>query len=1294
MATRRSARQAARRRSRRAHANQQKPLYRRTLRYEPLEDRRLLALVTVNTPLDIVDLDDGLTSLREAIFATNLVSGPDEITFDFGHDGPETILLTQGELRISDDLTITGPGAEFLTIDASGNDPTPDRKEGFGSRILNINDGNSAHLLDVVINGLVLTGGDIRGDGGAIVSNEHLTILYCTFSQNWTSGDGGAIYSERGNLTISGSTITANSGADHGGGVSHIGDFSIARTVTVIDSTINGNSTTRFDGGGINVENASVVIQGSIVSGNSACREGGGIYLRNRANFPSRLEITESTISGNTTESRGGGGISSSGINGNNLRLIASASVISGNSVGGWDGGGILSRYCDLTVSNSTITDNSAKLDGGGISARWGHVNVTSSTISGNSAQHDGGGVYGHYITVDDTTISGNSTVNGRGGGIFVGVDLTLSHSTVSDNSSGGDGGGIEGTPAFLKLVESIISGNTSKRNGGGINSSLITAIENSTISGNSASRSGGGIYSRGPLTLMHCIVEGNSAIHDGGGIAIFGTGGGTSITDTSIIGNSAALGGGIHSQDKGLTLTAVTMSGNSARGNGGGILILGPELLLINSTVSGNTAEGAGGGLYLLNRGSDVFSIDHSTIVANSATGFGGGIAVVGGGLQLNHSIVARNEATFGQDLTPLFGSAEVRFSLIGRNSQSELAEAPVGSPDANGNLVGGPVHGAIDPLLSPLAANGGPTMTHALLPGSPAINAGDLNAKAGEGGVPLYDQRGEPFGRVVNGRIDIGAFEYQEASDLNLLVDTLDDESDGDHGRGDLSLREAIELANLYPSDDTIRFDPGLTAAGPATILLTMGELRINDDVSVEGPGAEFLTIDASGNDPTPTINDGRGSRVFSIFRGETFIGGLTLTGGDVGDISGSGGAISSNPNVTIADCFIIDNSARGDGGAVYSRGRSLTVIRSIISGNSANGDGGGIRKESGTLVVEESTLSNNTTRVAGGGISAAYGAQFHVRKSHLRDNSAYSFGGALQITYGIGESTIEGSVITDNSAGDGGGIWNLRAKLAVMSSVISDNSTEGWGGGIHSYSDSDLTLISSLLSGNMASSGGAIATSNEGTRLKSLTLVDTTIINNYASFYGGGIFADRSNLTAIGTTISDNAANRIGGGIAFRDPGLPVTALSLTQCTISGNQSKQHGGGVYIYHHPDSQHTISHSTIAFNVSDADDSGSGSGGGLFIRRGSIDIDHSIIAGNLDRTEVGPDLTGSVGTTLVVTNSLIGTNTGSGLAEASAGSPDANGNIIGGPVHGVIDPQLGSLTDNGGPTPTHALLP
>ena len=197
---------------------------------------------------------------------------------------------------------------------------------------------------------------------------------------------------------------------------------------------------------------------------------------------------------------------------------------------------------------------------------------------------------------------------------------------------------------------------------------------------------------------------------------------------------------------------------------------------------------------------------------------------------------------------------------------------------------------------------------MTYALLPGSPAINAGDLNAVAGVGGVPMFDQRGTPFGRVVGGRIDIGAFEYQTRR-TSICSSIRSSTNRTGTTRAAISvLREAIELANASEYAgvvDTIRFDPALTSSGAATIRLTHGELAITDSVTIDGPGANLLTIDASGNDPTPDVNNGDGSRVFDVDDGDgvasidVAISGLRLAGGDV---AGRGGAIFSRENVSL--------------------------------------------------------------------------------------------------------------------------------------------------------------------------------------------------------------------------------------------------------------------------------------------------------------------------------------------------------------------------------------------------------
>jgi hypothetical protein len=155
---------------------------------------------------------------------------------------------------------------------------------------------------------------------------------------------------------------------------------------------------------------------------------------------------------------------------------------------------------------------------------------------------------------------------------------------------------------------------------------------------------------------------------------------------------------------------------------------------------------------------------LDHCTIAFNHANTIGGGIFFTGIDSTLNHTIVGKNSIQFGlgREIGGVIGGViNVRNSLIEYAFGSGLSPSPDGMPDANGHLIGGVTE--IDPMLAPLADYGGPTKTHALLPGSPAINMGDPDAVPGMNGVPLFDQRGEPFSRVHGGRIDMGALESQ---------------------------------------------------------------------------------------------------------------------------------------------------------------------------------------------------------------------------------------------------------------------------------------------------------------------------------------------------------------------------------------------------------------------------------------------------------------------------------------------------------------------------------------------------
>jgi predicted outer membrane repeat protein len=197
--------------------------------------------------------------------------------------------------------------------------------------------------------------------------------------------------------------------------------------------------------------------------------------------------------------------------------------------------------------------------------------------------------------------------------------------------------------------------------------------------------------------------------------------------------------------------LSQSTVSGNSTAGDfapGGGIFSRGGDVTLSQSTVSGNNARGRGGGISVF---SGDLVVHHSTITDNTSGDAGGGIYATEA-VALDHTIVAGNHDNSGT-AHDIAGVVNATYSLIGFGAN----------------------------FLGPLADNGGPTMTHALLPGSPAINAGDPNFV----GPPDYDQRGFPYKRVSGGRIDIGAFEAQP------LPGDFDVDGDADHD--DLVLWEA---------------------------------------------------------------------------------------------------------------------------------------------------------------------------------------------------------------------------------------------------------------------------------------------------------------------------------------------------------------------------------------------------------------------------------------------------------------------------------------------------------------------
>jgi predicted outer membrane repeat protein len=373
------------------------PLH-RLLRFEPLEDRRLLANVTVSKLTDIVDGNttsiaaligspgaDGGISLREAVLAAN--ANADTDTINFG-SLTGTIQLTNtghaGEIAINNNLTITGPGAALLTIRAFN----PSSTLGDGARIFNIDDFFSFTTKTVAISGVTLTGGDMAGNGGAILNLENLTVTACAVSGNsagtaTTGHHGGGIANVAGgNLMIIGSTISGNTSKGRGGGI-----YSYLGSLTVVRSTISGNSTGSTNtGGGIHSLSSTTSIDSSTISGNSADGGGGGILQESAA-----ITITNSTISGNSARSIGGG----------------------------------VAAFAGMTVRHSTITlnrsdsDNSGGETGGGLFRGSGSTTIDHTIVAGNlrgtgSIRDDiSGAVTARYSLIGDNT---GATITNNGG--------------------------------------------------------------------------------------------------------------------------------------------------------------------------------------------------------------------------------------------------------------------------------------------------------------------------------------------------------------------------------------------------------------------------------------------------------------------------------------------------------------------------------------------------------------------------------------------------------------------------------------------------------------------------------------------------------------------------------------------------------------------------------------------------------------------------------------------------------------------------------------------------------------
>jgi CSLREA domain-containing protein len=406
----------------------------------------------------------------------------------------------------------------------------------------------------------------------------------------------------------------------------------------------------------------------------------------------------------------------------------------------------------------------------------------------------------GATVSISNLTIENGYIGENSGAGIRNAGNLMLSNIVFRNNEVNLGSGGAISNSGSLNLSNSTLTSNfaNSFGDGAGIANSGSLTISNTTIENNEAVFNGGGISnSDGVITITNSIIRGNTAgSFGGGGISNFrsppigrtpvrksaeGIASGTVIITNSTISDNAAIGGnggGIYNQNGEVNITSSTIGSSTTGGsnraaNGGGIYNVNGGVALTNSTVSGNFAGNIGGGYYgFADLGAATLTTDSATIAFNTATN-GGGVAVssatgLNSAATIGNTIISDNIAANGPDVSDNSGSIAGTIVSTGYNIVENTSGAAI-APQTGDQF-------GVDPLLLPLANNGGATETHAL-----SSSSGAVSPAIDKGNTALTtDQRG--FSRPVDipsippatlgDESDIGAFEIQSVTSASVFI------------------------------------------------------------------------------------------------------------------------------------------------------------------------------------------------------------------------------------------------------------------------------------------------------------------------------------------------------------------------------------------------------------------------------------------------------------------------------------------------------------------------------------------
>lgn len=420
------------------------------------------------------------------------------------------------------------------------------------------------------------------------------------------------------------------------------------------------------------------------------------------------------------------------------------------------------------------------------------------------------------------------------GSGVLVTVYVTATTTIEGLTISGGGGAGKQygaiTNGGTLTLLNTAISGNTSGNEGGAIFNAGTLIVKSSAFNGNGAYDGGAIFNDGGSVSVAGSTFSGNSSSTDGGAIDNY-TGGPVTVTDSTFIDNSASYyGGALANGDGPLTLTNSTFGGNSAYGGGAifnNSIQRSLPVTLVNSTVSGNSAT-QGGGVF-----TGTGAVMSNTVLAKNTFAAGG----------------------WGADCAGGFSDGPGGHNLVG-NGQWFLNGATYAcglTNGANGDRVGTNA-ASIDPELGPIASNGGPTQTMALLAVSPAIGAGNAatcEALVGPDGTTTdTDQRGDPRNSAARGACDVGAYDTGGVVATGTTLASSTPNTTSTYGQGVTFTATVAPTSGTGTPTGTVDFYlGGTTKLGSGTLAVVGGQEQASFSTSALPAGSDSITASYGG-------------------------------------------------------------------------------------------------------------------------------------------------------------------------------------------------------------------------------------------------------------------------------------------------------------------------------------------------------------------------------------------------------------------------------------------------------------